>query len=87
MPDRIRLAGLIANGAMCGVFGMFAVFVLAEGQPGMAAFFALIAATGAFNWYVIRKSARVLAELSSQRAELQRQLIELRAAGAPVPPP
>ncbi|MBR0651413.1 hypothetical protein GXW78_17215 [Roseomonas terrae] len=80
MPDRIRLLGIVANAALCVIFGFFAIFTLAEGLTGMAAFFALIAAVAAFNWHVIRKAAVVIAAQASQRAELERRLAAIHLA-------
>lgn len=88
MPERIRLTGLIANGLLAVAFAIFALGLTIEGEVGMALFFLAIAATAGFNWYVIRKSAQVLAA-ESRRAELLRQrLAELEppAPGLEGPP-
>jgi hypothetical protein len=81
MPEHIRLIGIFANGAVGIVFSSVTVFLLIEGHLARALFFALVTATAAFNSYVIRKSAGIIAIQASQQADLQRQI----AASQPHP--
>jgi len=83
MPDRIRLVALIANGALCIAFAVMALASLGTEQPGMVVFLALVAATGGFSWYVIRKAARVLGEEQSRVAVLEQQLSGLQPPAGP----
>ena len=51
--------------------------------------FAVVAAIAGFNWYVIRKAARILAEESQRLAELQQHCaaLEARASSEQGPAP
>lgn len=81
MPDRIRLTGLIANGVLAVAFAILAFGVSLDGEMGMALFFLAIAATAGFSWYVIRKSAKVLAAESWKVAQLQQRLADIEQGG------
>jgi hypothetical protein len=83
VPDRIRLLGVIANGALGVIFGFLAVFTLSEGQVAMAVFFALIAALAAFNWHVIRKAAAVIAAQASDLALERQHAAHIQNQGPP----
>ncbi|MEO3472692.1 hypothetical protein AAFN86_12550 [Roseomonas sp. CAU 1739] len=85
MPDRVRLTALIANGILCAVFGALALAGLGTEPAAIVVLFAAISATAGFNWYVIRKAARVLSEEAGRLAALQRQLTALQA-GTAAPP-
>lgn len=82
MPDRIRLTALIGNGVICAAFAIMGLASLGKGEPGLWFFFAIVAATSAFNWYVIRKASRLLSEeewlhAEIRKAELRKRLAEL----------
>lgn len=89
MPQRIRLTALIANGFLCLAFGIMALLGIATEPGGIIVFFAVVAAIAGFNWYVIRKAARILAEESQRLAELQQHCaaLEARASSEQGPAP
>lgn len=83
MPDRIRLLALGANGLLCIAFAILALAGIATESTAIVLFFAAIAALAGFNWYVIRKAARVLAEESQRLAALRDHCAALEAGLPP----
>lgn len=83
MPDRIRLTGLIADGAVAILFGFFALALFLDGRPAMALFLLAVSATAAFSWHVIRKAALVLANEHRKVVELKRRLAATEGGSPP----
>lgn len=100
MPRWVQLIGRYGNLALILYFGFLTLYgLIVEGRPfGLALFFAMPAALGAFNFWVIRKAAFLLAEEQwlkgeVRKAELRRKLQEMaeedarEASSRPPSPP
>lgn len=84
MPAHIRLTARFINGLFAGLGLFMCVLTLAEGkETELFVTFLVLAVFGAFNLYVIEKSARLLSEeewlqAEVRKAELRRQLAEMQ---------